>query len=431
MVMQLPPGVQVSRLCGRQDNAHVLQLLSPVQHLCLPVPFSRRPFDQSILTTLPQDDTTSQPRPFVAIDPSFVSLLTSKPKVSCLARNSCGRSFAHEAGVWVGSSNAVWFTSNLHCEDSDRDDTGLKNVKVDISAVDTATGHVRCLHVPLVRNGNGACPYGEYVLFCDQGAGPDHPSQLTIVDPANPSRSEVLINNFHGRRFNSLNDVVVLHPPTTYQKPSAVGSPLSTGTLRRSLTNGATVWFTDPTYGSEQSFRPPGQLPPMVYALDPHSGHIRAVADGFDHPNGICFSPDGTVCYITDTGHIHGSGRLDPQRASTIYAFDIVWLGTASDPGGPSLQNRRLFAFADTGVPDGIKCDAEGNVYAGCGDGIHVWNPRGTLIGKIVLGLVDDNMGAGCANFCFIPGGKLVCFAEDRIYLVESLRCEGALLRDH
>ncbi|WVQ98395.1 hypothetical protein IAU59_005518 [Kwoniella sp. CBS 9459] len=408
-----------------------VQLLSPEQHLHLPVPFSRRPFDESTLSTIASStpSTSETRRPFVAIDPSFLSLLGSDPTVRCIAKDEGGKSFAHEAGVWVPRLNEVWYTSNLYDVTTGLDGNDLKEVKVDIGAIDVMSERTRELHIPSVRNGNGACPYGDYLLFCDQGAGLDEPSKLIIIDPTDPSRSEVLINNFHGRRFNSLNDVIVLPPPSSFASSSEddKGSH-SSQTLRSSLPTGSTVWFTDPTYGFEQGFRPAGQLPAMVYALDPHSGHVRAVADGFDHPNGICFSPDGKVCYITDTGHIHGSGRLDAQRASTIYAFDVVWLGDSNKAGGPSLQNRRLFAFADTGVPDGIKCDVQGNVYAGCGDGIHVWNSYGTLIGKIVLGVADDNMGAGSANFCFIPGGRLVCFAEDRIYLVEGLRNEGALL---
>lgn len=49
------------------------------------------------------------------------------------------------------------------------------------------------------------------------------------------------------------------------------------------------------------------------------------------------------------------------------------------------------------------------------------------LTQKSVLGLVDDNMGAGCANFCFAPNGRIVCLSEDRIYLVEGWSVEGDL----
>jgi len=51
------------------------------------------------------------------------------------------------------------------------------------------------------------------------------------------------------------------------------------------------------------------------------------------------------------------------------YVFDI---GTLGEPGTWVLQNRRVFAHCDKGFPDGIKCDTQGNVYSGCGDGVHV-----------------------------------------------------------
>jgi len=69
------------------------------------------------------------------------------------------------------------------------------------------------------------------------------------------------------------------------------------------------------------------------------------------------------------------------------YAFDVVFSAHAPNPA-IGLSNRRVFAFADCGVPDGsespslwsllmlVKCDVEGNVYSGCGDGLHVWGKR-------------------------------------------------------
>ena len=60
------------------------------------------------------------------------------------------------------------------------------------------------------------------------------------------------------------------------------------------------------------------------------------------------------------------------------YAFDVV-----QKHGGDFLENRRIFAFCDNGIPDGIKVDTDGLVYSGCGDGVQVWHPSGKLIGKI------------------------------------------------
>lgn len=146
--------------------------------------------------------------------------------------------------------------------------------------------------------GNGGCLYGCRLLFCDQGT-MDQPSQLVLVDPMAPSTcSQPILNNYHGRPFNSLNDVITLRHPHDSTK--------------------LLIFFTDPTYGFEQGFRPQPQLPSHVYCFDPDIGDIRAVADGFCHPNGICFDPSGSVCYITDTGHIHGTGLIDPAKTSTM-----------------------------------------------------------------------------------------------------------------
>ena len=91
-----------------------------------------------------------------------------------------------------------------------------------------------------------------------------------------------------------------------------------------------------------------------------------------------------------------------------------------------TLDNRKTFAFVHSGAPDGkssklyllllrliswkgVHCDSWGNVYAGCGDGVHVWNPSGKLIGKIYLG-------SGTANFNFAGEGRMVICAETNLY---------------
>lgn len=79
--------------------------------------------------------------------------------------------------------------------------------------------------------------------------------------------------------------------------------------------------------------------------------------------------------------------------------------------------------MADTGVPDGIKCDMKGNVYSGCGDGVSVWSPGGVLLGKI---LVEG----GVANFCFGVNGEMFLLNEDKLWRVQlSTETKGDLLR--
>lgn len=79
--------------------------------------------------------------------------------------------------------------------------------------------------------------------------------------------------------------------------------------------------------------------------------------------------------------------------------------------------------MCDTGIPDGIKCDLEGNVYSGCGDGLNVWSPGGILIGKILLQ-------GGVANFCFGREGELYLLNENKLWHAKlGTKVRGALLR--
>ncbi len=106
-----------------------------------------------------------------------------------------------------------------------------------------------------------------------------------------------------------------------------------------------------------------------------------------------------------------------PIAKSRRYAFDVATYG-----GQPFLVNRRLFAMADAGIPDGIKCDTDGNVYSGCGDGVNIWSAGGVLLGKI---LVEG----GVANFCFGQDGEMFLLNEHRLWWVTlALSTKGALL---
>ncbi|KAK7206012.1 putative lactonohydrolase [Myxozyma melibiosi] len=327
--------------------------------------------------------TTKEPA-FVAYDPVFADLLGADAEITAVETRADDM-FAHEAGVYVKRTNSVYFTANFQTSNP-----------VACYAVD-CTDHSKITKVeyPEVIQANGACAYKDCVLYCSQGD-QTHPSALVLADPVS-STSEVLINNFHGRQFNSINDVVIHHPS-------------------------GDIWFTDPTYGYEQAFRPPPVLPNQVYRFVPSTKEIYCVADGFEQCNGLCFSPDYKTLYVTDTGAVQahagpGDGHsfsTNLRKQATIYAYDVT-----SGNGIPSLSNRRTFAFTDTGIPDGIKCDEAGNVYSGCGDGVHVWNPAGKLIGKIVVGGV-------AANFCFVKGGMWI-FGEHTLFWVK-MRSKGTLV---
>jgi len=167
----------------------------------------------------------------------------------------------------------------------------------------------------------------------------------------------VLADRYKGKRLNSPNDVVVK--------------------------SDGTIWFTDPPYGIMSEYEGKKSKSDIgacyVYRLDPASGALTVVADDFDKPNGIAFSPDEKTLYIADTGGSH-----DLNGAHHIRAFDVV--------GGKKLANGRVFAEIDPGLADGFRLDTDGNVWTSAGDGVHVYSRKGELLGKILVPEVVSNV---------------------------------------
>jgi len=174
----------------------------------------------------------------------------------------------------------------------------------------------------------------------------------------------VIADKFGGKRLNSPNDIVV-HPD-------------------------GGIWFTDPTYGiggNYEGFQATPEIKQAVYRVDPKSAQIEKVTDELDQPNGICFSPDYKKIYIADTG----SGR-------ETKVFDL---------DGNKLRNGKRFIQFMNGAADGMRCDTDGNLWAGAPPGVQIVAPSGEPIGMIRL---PEN----CANVCF--GGT----KRNRLFMVAS-----------
>ncbi|KAF8977409.1 hypothetical protein BDQ17DRAFT_1440647 [Cyathus striatus] len=84
------------------------------------------------------------------------------------------------------------------------------------------------------------------------------------------------------------------------------------------------------------------------------------------------------------------------------------------------FQNQRVFAYVDSGIPDGIQVDTQGHVYAGTADSVQVWNSKGILIGKIFTG-------SNVANMAFAVKDLLIILAGNSIFAA-SIRAEPNLL---
>ena len=191
----------------------------------------------------------------------------------------------------------------------------------------------------------------------------------------------VLADHYDGKRLNSPNDVVV----------KSDGS----------------IWFSDPHYGIKQDYegqRAEQELPCHVYRIDP-SGDLTIVADDFNCPNGLAFSPDERRIYIADTG------RMFQDDPTHIRVFDVTDTGLS---GGGILH------AISPGVADGFRCDADGNIWSSAADGVHCIASDGTLLGKI---LVPELV----SNVCF--GGRhkhrLFITATTSVYAI-SLNQRGA-----
>jgi gluconolactonase len=155
-------------------------------------------FDWKAAATNPEHFSTLAAKgpAFIVYDSAFEDVIGSEPTLTLVETRS--DKFAHEAGVYIQKTDSNYFTSNYQSGKS-----------VEIYSVDSKDHKVVQHSFPNVKNGNGGCWYRDQILFCGQGD-LTSPSALVLVDPSTSS-SETLINNFHGRPFNSLNDVVVHH----------------------------------------------------------------------------------------------------------------------------------------------------------------------------------------------------------------------------
>ena len=191
---------------------------------------------------------------------------------------------------------------------------------------------------------------------------------LRTVDPAT-NRSTVLLNNYFGYYFNTIDDLSV-HPVTK------------------------DIFFTDPDYSWFNALSDTApQLPTASYRFNPETGATFMVDDTIQQPNGIAFSPDGSTLYISETGAV--TGTIDPALGSqgttfnttgkrAIYAFDVTNNGTR-------VQNKRSFYLAQDWVPDGLKVSQEGLVLTGSGHGVDILDDVGQLLIRIQTNYTVQN----------------------------------------
>ena len=266
---------------------------------------------------------------------------------------------AHEGPVYAADEDALWFTSVR------------RGTRVALKRLELASGRVEVVREDTnVANGMVLDREGALVI-CEQGTF-ETPARISRLDRVT-RELEVVVEHCDGVPFNSPNDVVV-------------------------ASDGA-IWFTDPSYGHLQGFRPRPLAPDAVYRHDPATGETTRVAERFDKPNGLAFSPDERLLYVTDNGAPHH-----------LLAFEVV---------GDRLG---LFVRVAVGAPehpDGLKVDHAGRLYGSAKAGVQVWDRTGREVGEIDI--------PGAVNFTFGgPERDVLFITTDTAVWAAALNTKGA-----
>lgn len=235
---------------------------------------------------------------------------------------------------------------------------------------------------------NGAYHHNGSIYWAQEG-NYTHPGGIVRMDPIT-LKTQVVLNNFLGHRFNSSNDIVITRNSIAFFTDGYYGYDNFNDTLKPEIANGVWRWN-------------------MV------SGDVRQVAGAGTglllNPNGVALSPDEKKLYVTARGKT--SNDFDGQR--TIYDFEIE----PSTALGPPLRYMGIFSYADAGFPDGIKADTDGRVYGSATGSVDVFSPHGELLGKINVAKDDVTVNMQwVGNWLYIAG-------RDYLYRVQ-LNSTGA-----
>jgi gluconolactonase len=265
-------------------------------------------------------------------DPSFAHFVLDNAMLEILAEG-----FAWlEGPVWMGDAGCLLF------QDLPRDRTLRFIEEVGVSVYRQPSGFAN----GQTRDRQGrliSCSHRERCLF------------RTELDGAVTR----LVDSHGSRRLNAPNDVVVK--------------------------SDGTIWFTDPLYGIQSDYEGGRQLSeqaPALYRFDPATGEIRIAAGDFDGPNGLAFSPDEHLLYVSETGD---QTTTNPRQYIRVF--------TVCDDG--TLRGGDTFHKIEPGYCDGMKVDEDGNLWASAADGVHCLSPEGRLLGKILVPHRVSNLAFG------------------------------------
>jgi gluconolactonase len=314
--------------------------MRPLPLLCLAIllaPFTVRADEGGPADLLPTLGSIER------LDPRFDKLVPKDAEIEVLAS---GFEWA-EGPVWVKTDGAVLF-SDIPRNRVNRwkQGEGLSTYLEPAGFTGPgAYGNERGSNgLSLDRQGN--------LISCEHGD-----RRVSRLTPGGGKRT--VADNYQGKRFNSPNDVAV-H-------------------------SSGVIYFTDPPYGLPKGFDDERRELDFcgVYRVTP-DGTVTLLCDTMTRPNGICFSPDEKRLYVAQS---------DPQ--SPIWKVFNVQADGSLDAGKTFFDGTKLFASRKKGLPDGLKVDMQGNVFATGPGGVLVIAADGTHLGTILTGQATANCGFG------------------------------------
>jgi gluconolactonase len=198
-------------------------------------------------------------------------------------------------------------------------------------------------------NGNAPAPDGS-VVMCEQ----DGRRVVRLVGPDDQLKVETLFETYDGHRLNSPNDIIFAKDGSFY--------------------------FTDPPYGLKRMDKDPAKELPFNGVYHYKDGKLTLVIRDLTLPNGITLTEDGKTMYVANSGPHMMYMKYPVNPDSTVGA------GTMLIDFQPSPEH---------GVPDGLKLDTHGNLWASSPGGIRIITSQGKVLGQIKLPEVAANLAWG------------------------------------
>lgn len=262
--------------------------------------------------------------------------------------------------LWTGArwcEGPAWFSAGRYLVWSDIPNNRLLRW-------DETDGSVSDFRAPSNNaNGNTVDPHGRLVTC-------EHLTRR-VTRTEHDGSITVLADRVGDKRLNSPNDVVAPRD--------------------------GSIWFSDPFYGIDTDYEGEIQAQELdgrhVYRIDPDTGDVEQMTNDLVQPNGLAFSADERSLYVSDTGATH-----DKDGPAHIRRFDVG--------DDHTLSGGDVFATCTEGIYDGFRLDDEGRVWTSAFDGVHCYDPDGTLIGKIHIPEIVGNVtfGGPRRNRLFICG---------------------------